>query len=176
MSSSGVSGVRIVNMIYGPCCWPGGKPGHSTGQDTPHFTPTMPSQALCNAVKPSQALSPFSFCISFSFKCANSSLRVIEERVTDVKTQILNPCKTRLKIQTQFYCHWHWTFWKQKKLDESFFFSFWHSPYLVFVCPTNHFITDLFFPPTASGVQHRGIGLPKPAVWPRVKPGKDKPR
>lgn len=45
-SSSGVSGVRIINMIYGPSCWPGPKSSHITGQDTPHFTPAIPSQAL----------------------------------------------------------------------------------------------------------------------------------
>lgn len=45
-SSSGVSGVMIVNMIYGPCCWLGGKSGHSTGQDALHFTLAMPSQVL----------------------------------------------------------------------------------------------------------------------------------
>lgn len=46
-SSSGVYGVRIVNMIYGLSRWPGEKSGHSTGQDTSHFTPPMPSQVLC---------------------------------------------------------------------------------------------------------------------------------
>lgn len=39
----------------------------------------------------------------------------------------------------------------------------------------NIFITDLFLPPTADGVHHRGIALPKP-VWSKEKPGKDKPR
>lgn len=61
-SSSGVYGVRIVNMIHGPSRWPGGKSGHSTGQDTSHFTPPMPSQVLC------RQHSHHSPSFSFSFK------------------------------------------------------------------------------------------------------------
>lgn len=63
-SSNGVYGIRVVNMIYGPSRWPGGKSGLSTGQDTSHFTPPMPRQVLCR--QPPQSF--FLFCISFSFK------------------------------------------------------------------------------------------------------------
>lgn len=66
-------GVRIVNMIYGPSRWPRWEvwPQHWPG-DTPHFTPTMPSQALCRQYsRHSQSLFFFfllSLCISFSLK------------------------------------------------------------------------------------------------------------
>lgn len=46
----------------------------------------------------------------------------------------------------------------------------------VWCIETKHFITDLFLPPTADGAHHRGIALPKPVVWSKEKPGKDKPR
>lgn len=111
-SSSGVSGVRIVNMIYGPSCWPAGKSGHSTGQDTPHFTPNMPSQALCRQYsRHSQSLSFFLSLYLFLSQLHPHTPQTVteEERVRNVKRlnlcfevhlYIQNICNTRLKTQT----------------------------------------------------------------------------
>lgn len=115
-SSSGVSGVRIVNMIYGPSCWPGGKYSHSTGQDTPHFTPAMPSQALCRQYGHcSQFLSILSpLCFSSSLKHThklpkelqkNRKSEMSRDKVISICVQTI--CKNRLKTQTihKLYCH-----------------------------------------------------------------------
>lgn len=113
-SSSGVSGVRIVKMIYGASCWPGGKSDHSPGQNTPHFTPATPSQVQCR--------------LSLSFK------------------------------------------------DKHCFLSGFPLSVCYYVChsTTSCSITNLSLPPAASRAYHRGNALPKPVVWPRGKPGKDK--